>query len=290
MPNILYEKIMSDPWLVAYECSKKKCDIAEIIVILRQLLSSHQESREYIIGLELLKALKSMVPPAMYIRLARKVFDEELLDKIVSDLDPEIVINEYAKNYAVGMSYLTLLETLPFLGKRKEAFDKMISILKTATIKLKDDPELLREFVRALVFGPFSFLSPNLLVKLFRTIQELPDEPLYLQLKSDLLLMIIENYPPKMFQDYPEISVMIGKLLRGIAERNLLIFSEDPDMALSVYYQLSVFLSKMSNMCRELNDWKPCGTVMKEAGETLSEMNSRIGRFIIALNAGREQV
>lgn len=284
MPNILYEKIMSDPWLVAYECSKKKCNIAEIIAVLKRLLTSHRGTREYITGLELLKALKSMIPPAMYVGLARRVFDEELLDKIISDIDSEIVISEYARNYAVGMSYLTLLETLLFLGKKREAFDKVINVLKTATIKLKDDPGLLREFLRALVFGPFSSLSPSLLIELFRTIQELPDEPMYLQLKSDLLVMSIENYAPKIFQDYPEITIVIGRLLRGIAERNLLIFSEDPDTALSVYYQLNVFLSKMNNTCGELNNWKPCEIIVREAGETLSEMSSRIGRFIIALN------
>ncbi len=289
MSNILYERIMNNPWLVAYECSKKKCNLDEVLSVLKQLLSSKQGTKEYIIGLELLKALKSMIPTAMYISLARKVFDEKLLDKIISDLDPEIIINEYTKNYAVGMSYLTLLETLPFLSKRREAFNIMIDLLKTATARLIDNPELLRELMRALVFGPFSALPPSLLVELLKTLQEeLPNESLILQLKSDLLLMIIENYPPKMFQDYPEIPVMIGRLLRGIAEQNLLLLDKDPDTAIMVYYQVSVFLSKTNNMCSELRDWKPCERIIEEAGETLSEMNRRIGEFIIALNISKE--
>ncbi len=279
-----YDEVVSNPWLAAYKCAQRKCDLSEAGRILGELLSKPMGSREYFIGLEFLKALKSQLRIEDFLTVLRKGISRELIEKLLRDTEPSKILELYRENYLGAMGLLTVLELYPLAGLTNELLDRIVKLIMEAPKKFKGKD--LIDFCRALIYGPIATLPMDKLVVLIDKVLELPSTPECLIVKADLATMIPDVYPPKVLQENPLIAEKIGILLRDIAENTLLLLEEDPDRALDIYSELSLFQTRMNNICRSLNDWSLCKTVSEKAGETLLRMFEAVGKLYIATNQG----
>ena len=279
-----YDEVLSNPWLAAYKCARKKCDLGEAGRILGELLSNPMGSKEYYVGLEFLKALKSQLRLEDFLAVLKSGISRGLVEKLLRDTEPAKILELHRENYLGAMGLLTILELYPLAGLTDELLDRIIKLTKGASEKFKGK-ELI-DFCRALIYGPIATLPMDKLIVLIDKVLELPSTPECLVVKADLATMIPDVYPPKILQENPLIAEKIGYLLRDVAENTLLLLEEDPDRALDIYSELSLFQTRMNNICRSLNDWSLCKTVSEKAGETLLRMFEAIGKLYIATSQG----
>ncbi len=280
-----YEEVVNNPWLAAYKCAQDKCDLGEASKILHDLLSRDPGTREYLAGLEFLKALKSQLRFDKFMMVLKRAATRKLIDKLVDEAVPERIIDAYRENYPLAMGYLTILELFPVAGLMDELVERIKALMKLASEKLSG--KMLVEFCRALIYGPIASLPVDKLVALIDNVRTLPSSPECLQIKADLATMIPDVYPPKLLQENPLIAEKIGELLRDVAEETLKLVEEDPDKTLGIYSELSLFQTRMNNICRSLNDWRLCKTVAENAGKPLARMFETVGKiYLMASGAG----
>ncbi len=276
-----------NPWLIAYECSRNKCNTDEIALILREKLLADNNTEKYLQGLELFKALKSQLPPHLFIDMLRKTLTKKLIDKITGEINCERVIEYYKTSRELGYSLLTILEIYPLLGMKDLLKSMIIGIIHKALEEIPDYRDRL-ELCRALIHGPIASLPLNELKDILRVFREKLDDKACLVAATDLLVMITQNYPPKSFSEYRDIALPIGELLRSIAEKTLLLLEEDPDTALEIYHQLGLFKTYLTGICRELNEWKICDTVWSISKDALNEMFKEVGKIELFNNTVTE--
>ena len=97
MENYLKEEVLNNPWGIAYECSKGRCDIDKIIEVLSGFLSKPISSREYKAGLEFIKVLKSQASTDVIFKVMRGIKSKGLVNKLLEDADPDTVISVLRK-------------------------------------------------------------------------------------------------------------------------------------------------------------------------------------------------
>lgn len=285
----LYDKIMENPWLTIYDCLRSKCDFSEIGRILKDLLMKPMNTKEYIVGLELLKAIKSQAPVEILFRSISMVVDDKVIKKILEDTKPDKILEEYKKNYFKGMGLITLLEIYPFLNLRDELAERVKELLREAPEKIDNEKDL-REFLRALTFGPLSVLSPAKLKDVLVFIRDnLSNKPLCLQTKTDIISMIVDNYPPQILGENIEIIDIIADILREVAENTILLASSELDRAVNIYSDINIFMSKIRKLCEDLGRFDLCRRVWDRAGDALNELYEKIGKIIVSLNEIAEQ-
>ncbi|ADI32049.1 hypothetical protein [Staphylothermus hellenicus] len=285
----LYDKIMRNPWLTVYECLRSKCDFSEIGRILKDLLMRPTDTEEYMVGLELLKALKSQAPVEVLLRSISMVVDEGLIKKVLEDTKPEKILEEYRKNYFKGMGLITLLEIFPFLNLRDELAERVKELLRQAPEKIDNEKDL-REFLRAITFGPLSVLSPVKLKDVLVFIKDkLSNKPLCLQTKTDIVSMIVDNYPPQILGENTEIIDIIADILREVAENTILLASSELERALNIYSDINIFISKIRKLCEDLGRFDLCRRIWDRAGDSLNELYEKIGKVIVSFNTITEQ-
>lgn len=282
MENYLKEEILNNPWSIAYECSRRKCSVNEIVEVLSEFLSKPMNSGEYKAGLEFIKVLKSQAPRDVMSEVIEGIKNRGLVDKLLKDTDPDIVISTFRKDYSMALGLLTILELYPFIGLEERLVDYSTKIIvKAPKVFGRHSPQMLRELMRSLIYGPLTVLRPVDLDKMVDTIRSLPNEPLYLQLKADLLLMIVESYPQGLFLDNIKLITCLAELVRDLAKGIVSLLSGDPEMAMDVYSELNTFISKMNRICVELSTTDPCKLLISIAGKDLEEAYNRIGKLIL---------
>ncbi len=272
-----------DPWMIAYECSRGRCDIREIALKLRGKLLAPTDSRDYFEGLELFKALKSQLPPQMFIELLKNLLTRDLVEKLTREITCDRVLKYFKESRDKGYSALTILEIYPLL-KMKDSSKRIIAGILSKIDNMGFDEDEKLEIYRALIHGPIASLplsDMKDIIKLF--IDKLGDKTA-LQASADLLVMIAQNYPSKLFHENPDIAEHMGLLLKAIAEKTLLLVDDDPDTALRIYHQIGLFKTLISGICRELGDMKLCSRVWRSAGETLEEMFRSLGGLEIMIS------
>lgn len=280
----LYDKITLNPWTAIYDCLREKCDFAEIGLILKDLLMKPINSKDYMIGLELLKSIKSQAPIKELLLSVSMISDDIVIDKIMRDTDPDLIIREYTKNYFKGMGLITLLELYPLFRRSDEMVDRIKRLLLIAPEKIDDEKDL-RELLRAVIYGPLSVLTPNRLKDVLMFIRDkLTNKPMCLQVKADIISMVIENYPPRVFEDSPEIIDLLIDILRDVAGNTVSLLTEDLDRAVSIYSDINIFMTEISRLCKELGRFDLCRRVWNRTGNVLDEMYERIGKIIISFN------
>ena len=282
MENYLKEEVLNNPWGIAYECSKGRCDIDKIIEVLSGFLSKPISSREYKAGLEFIKVLKSQASTDVIFKVMRGIKSKGLVNKLLEDADPDTVISVFEKDYSTALGLLTILELYPSMGLEEILVDYSTKIIVKASKAFgKRNPQILRELMRALIYGPLTMLRPMDLDKVVNAIRSLPNEPLYLRLKADFLLMIVENYPQGLFLGNTKLIKYMAELVKDLAKGIVSLLSIDSETAMSVYSELNMFISKMNRICVELSTTNPCKLLVNMAGEALEEAHNKIGKLIL---------
>lgn len=282
MENYLKEKILNNPWSIAYECSKRKCDVNKVVEVLGEFLSKPISSREYRAGLEFIKVLKSQAPTDVVFKVIEGIKSKELINKLLKDTDPDTVISVFRKDYPTALGLLTIFELYPSIGLEERLVDYSTKmIVKASKVFGGRNPQILRELMMALIYGPLTMLRPVDLDKIINTIRSLPNEPLYLQLKADFLLMIVESYPQGLFLDNIKLITHLAELVKDLAKGIVSLLSEDLETAMSVYSELNLFISKMNRTCIELSTTDPCKLLINIAGKALEEAHNKIGKLIL---------
>ncbi len=284
----LYELLKSDPWGTIYDCLRGKCDLGEIADFIREYLSKPISDKEYFYGLEALRALKSQASIDKLLSVLRMSVTRDLLDKIIRDTEPSVVIDEYLRNYLKGMGLLTLLELYPLFGLSNRLVGRVKELLRLASQKVGDEKQL-REFLRSIIYGPLSVIPPERLSEILSFAEkELPDKPLCLQFKADLLAMIPENYPSKIFLEHSEILESMASLLRSIAEKTILLIEKDLERAIDIYNEVNLFVTRLRRICEDLGRFDLCQKFWEETGDSVREMYNRMGKLIISLSSETE--
>ncbi len=282
MENYLKEEVLNNPWGIAYECSKGRCDIDKIIEVLSGFLSKPISSREYKAGLEFIKVLKSQASTDVIFKVMKGIKSKGLVNKLLEDADPDTVISVFEKDYSTALGLLTILELYPSMGLEEILVDYSTKIIVKASKAFgKRNPQILRELMRALIYGPLTMLRPMDLDKVVNAIRSLPNEPLYLRLKADFLLMIVENYPQGLFLGNTKLIKYMAELVKDLAKGIVSLLSIDSETAMSVYSELNMFISKMNRICVELSTTNPCKLLVNMAGEALEEAHNKIGKLIL---------
>lgn len=282
MENYLKEEVLNNPWGIAYECSKGRCDIDKIIEVLSGFLSKPISSREYKAGLEFIKVLKSQASTDVIFKVMKGIKSKGLVNKLLEDADPDTVISVFEKDYSTALGLLTILELYPSMGLEEILVDYSTKIIVKASKAFgKRNPQILRELMRALIYGPLTMLRPMDLDKVVNAIRSFPNEPLYLRLKADFLLMIVENYPQGLFLGNTKLIKYMAELVKDLAKGIVSLLSIDSETAMSVYSELNMFISKMNRICVELSTTNPCKLLVNMAGEALEETHNKIGKLIL---------
>lgn len=248
----------------------------EVAKRVRELISAPPNSPEFKLGLNLISFLKSLVDPSIWAEILRKALKPDLVARLKESVRPETIVESFIEDYSKGMGFLVLLEILmPYLT-RDEAIELIIGVCKKAAEGLKG--ESLREFSRALIYGPLTNLKPEVLESLLMFIMRLDGHPSIILLKAELLVAVLRLYPPKVFIKRPGIVGEIGNILRDVSIAALRAFKEDPIIAERIYWEVNNILSAMSSLCGELKDWSPCQKILNIAGAELNKMYDVIGR------------
>jgi hypothetical protein len=243
---------------------------------LRELISTSPSSPEFKLGLNLLSFLRSLVEPSIRSEILKRALKRDFVARLKELLKPETIVKSYREDYSIGMGLLTLLEVLmPYLT-RDEAVKLLTGLSKAAVQGLEG--EALREFSRALIYGPLTNLKSEVLESFLMFMEHLNGHPNIALLKAELLVAILRMYPPKVFIERPGIVGEIGKVLKDVSSTALRAFTEDTLIAERIYWEVNNILSAMSSLCGEIKDWSPCQKILNIAGNELNKMYDVVGR------------
>ncbi len=263
-----------EPWLVVYEYLHGRVKREDLVNKLYKLLSKPYGSPDYLLGLELLKAVKSQLPMDKLIEILKPL--RELKEKLYNDTDPENIVNEYSRDYSVSMGLLTLLEIYPFIG----LVDKLDKRIRELTIKAFHEirGDRLWEFLRAVIHGPIASLPPTHMVKYLEFLSNLNlDRDMdLLKFKIDLLNMILEDYPVKVFVENPGLVERIGLTLDEIGKA--LLEDVDKEFIRGVYSDLTVLVSGVNKLCGVEGGVSVCKRIYEIAGDTIKKLYEEISR------------
>ncbi len=279
----LVEKVITNPWLTAYEYTRGEHEAREVANALKILLLQPYMSKKYLTGLEFLKALKSQLPPNEFMRILGICLDEKLLSKLINETEPRKIIKTYKENYGAAMGLITILEILPVLRKTELLVQRIIEIIGLIREEIGEDSKA-HELCRALIYGPIASIPPSKLLPVIEEIMKLPGTPGCLMGKIDFLTAVPDIYPPKMLQESRDTIEKLGDLLHNIAEELLVLVEKDPDTAVDAYYQLGLFNTRMNALCRMLGDWTSCRIMKEKGGETLARALEAIGKILVMIN------
>ena len=276
MTNTIYD----DPWRVAYELAHGAIEADEVGEKLVMLLSNPINSREYMAGLDLLKAVKSQAPLDKQLKVYKRL--ASIKEKILEDTKPETVIDAYLKNHDMGMGLLTLLEIYPLIGLIDELEPRLESMTIKAFEKISD-PGKQWSFLRAIIYGPAAVLTSKHMIKYLDFIKGLHDSVEKLVFRIDLLNMIIREYPIKILAENTELIERLSKVLISICNE-ILSHSNDLSVINRVYSDFTVLISSINGLCRESEGRIVCEKINELAGHAVREVYEKIGPIMLESN------
>ncbi|OYT40603.1 MAG: hypothetical protein B6U89_01610 [Desulfurococcales archaeon ex4484_58] len=269
------EKIKIDPWGSAYLCSINKCSLDDASKVLNKLLNSSDQ--DFRTGIEYLKALKSYLEPGKFLYVFKNSLTEELIDKLVKISSSENILSSFNKDYNYALGLITILELYPFMDKYRELEDNLKKLISSG-YKLINEDSLL-DFYHALIYGPISTLPIEILDRIIEEFNKLPFKPELLIVKSDLLKMIIEAYPPKLLVEKKHVFDTISRLVIDISEKLLLMLEEDRESVSRILSDLNIFQQQLLHVCRETGDWSICRDFHIKTKEVLDRLYEEISMF-----------
>ncbi|MCD6300578.1 MAG: hypothetical protein J7L82_00725, partial [Staphylothermus sp.] len=210
----LEENLINDPWGTIYWCSRNDCDLEVIGKIIAKLLTS--DNREmFKTGLEALKAVKSQLQIDKQIPIMRAILENLDPRQVLENTSGDKIVSAMNYDYREAMGLITLLETYPILGLKKYLPTRILETIAEAFKNIRDWLKLL-ELLRAIIYGPISVLPPIELNELVHKLDELSYKEEIVWFKADLLMALPEIYPPKYYEEYPQLIKLINKLLKDV--------------------------------------------------------------------------
>ncbi len=185
-----------DPWVLAWLCSRGRCDIASVSNTIREYLLKPMDSQEYIYALEFLRMYKSEVTVDKIKDLVERIFAEDVTEKLLGDTSPDNVLRYYSGNPHLAMDLLTLWEYLIIHGKIDNVSRYILEILKRLASNIEKNYSQIKDLVEPVIHGPMIMLPMDKLLEIIRAISNYPmrgDIPLF---KARVLKALIDGIPP----------------------------------------------------------------------------------------------
>ncbi len=274
------EDLLSDPWSMGYLCSIGKCDLRELSNGIVELISKPRDSLEYRFCLEFIKVFKSYAKPHVFLDFIHMVFNQRVIEKIRRDIRSVDIVELYIRDHSLAMDYLTILEIYPILGLSHELIDIVLSMIKRVDEVLKDNDRL-RSFYTTLVYGPLSSLTLRDLGKVIREIIDLPHTLNHLFLKSSIVSMVVETYPPKMFQEHREFMDTLSLLIRDIVEKLIIMVDDEPELVIELYREINNSYYKIIGICHVLRDDTLCKPLHHHLDKYFNRLVELISKYIV---------
>ncbi len=275
----LEENLVNDPWGTIYWCSRNSCDLEVIGKTIAKLLMSSDKNM-YRTGLEILKAVKSQLQVDKQLRITKTMITNINPVKILEDTTGDKIVTAMTNDYSEAMGLITLLEIYPLLGLKKYLASRILETISLAIKTIKERSKLV-ELLRAIIYGPISMLSPLELYDLINSLDKLGNREEIILFKSDLLMALPEIYPPKYYEEYPQLTKLTNKLLKELVEQSLIRIEKDLDFVMELVDRINLFKIRINRVCSELGNFKIYEEIFKDLKDSLSELYSRIGKLIL---------
>ena len=275
----LEENLVSDPWGTIYWCSRNNCDLGVIGKTIAKLLKSDDKDM-YRIGLEILKAVKSQFRVDKQLSVIKTMIKNIDPAKILEDTKAEKIVAAMNNDYGEAMGLVTLLEIYPLLGLKKYLAARILETIEMALKRIKERSKLL-ELLRALIYGPISTMSPIELSDLINKLDRLSNGETITFFKADLLMALPEIYPPKYYEEYPQLIKLINKLLKDVIEQAIIKIDKDLDYVKELIDKINLFRLRINNVCRELGNFKTCQEIFKGLEDSLNELYAKVGKLLL---------
>ncbi len=277
MTSSLREKILANPWEEALYCSRKPCDYS----ILKSMLRKSINNIEYRAVLEFLKVFRSKAKYDNLIEMMNNVFtDKELLNKLICDTTSQNILKYYENDKAVANGLLTLLEYLAMAGLREHVYKtvyKMFSSLYTKDI----DYIKYGDLIRGIIFGPLLALPIENICEVANIVTDKPASIGQTLIELDLLNMIIEFIPAKIYFGNECMSSTILKLIFNITEYSV-NSSIDLYELENIARGTSVLVEKLSFRCHEIGSTQSCRKLIEEIRKTISPLYSKYWDVVLS--------
>ncbi len=263
-----------NPWELAFECSRDRCDIDEITRVLRRIfMESDVKSREYLWALEFVKAFKANAREDKVLKLARKLFTREVRGKLLRDASPATIVSVYEENFYLSMGLLTTWEYLAITG----AYDSIGAYVASLIDELWDDIALnynkVRDLAKAVIEGPLPLLPENIVFNIIGKIMDKEDggdTPLF---KIELLYSLTEWCNPKTLLYVEDHRQLLSRFLEKILDKIMEVSRIDIEKASLLVNELMVVLGKIDKLClTQLRDEKPCNKIHERLLAKLSNI------------------
>ncbi len=273
------ENLVNDPWGTIYWCSRNNCDLKVIGKTIAKLLMSNDKNR-YKTGLEILKAVKSQLQIDKQLLIIKTMTMNIDPVKILEDTTADKIVIAMTNDYNEAMGLITLLEIYPLLGLKKCLASRILETISLAIKTIKERSKLV-ELLRAIIYGPISVLSPVELFDLINNLDQLGSSGEIILFKSDLLMALSEIYPPKYYEEFSQLTRLINKLLREVLEQALIRIDKDLDFVIELVDRINLFKLRINRVCSELGNFKICEEIFRDLEDSLNELYSRVGKFIL---------
>ncbi|WFO74816.1 hypothetical protein J4526_07005 [Desulfurococcaceae archaeon MEX13E-LK6-19] len=252
-----------NPWELAFECSKERCDIEEITRVLRRIfMESDVKSREYLWALEFIKAFKANAKEDKVLELALKMFTREVRGKLLRDTSPTTIVSVHEENFYLSMGLLTIWEYLAIVG----VHDSIGAYISSLIDELWDDIALnynkVRDLAKAVIEGPLSMLPENIVFNVVKEIMGKSDKEDTLLFKIELLYSLTEWYNPKILLYDDKHRELLIKSMKNILKKIIELTGRNPEKSISLMKEFMVTLGRIDKLClTQLMDTKPCDTI-----------------------------
>ncbi|RLG84659.1 MAG: hypothetical protein DRO40_00500 [Thermoprotei archaeon] len=265
-----------NPWVLAWECSRRKCDLDNVVETIKTFLLEPIGSNKYLFAIEFLRSFKADASIDRIIDLTSAVFDEQIVNKIVKDVHPDNILKYYNDKMYLSMDLLTLWEYLIIAGKRRIIEDYSEELINKVWSNINDDYTSIKDIIEALFYGPLSMFPVNALVQLLSNIRRYSCEKECILFKSRILNILIDTYSPKDTLHNPKFINIINQYISDIIGYISSNTNIDHRTLLSTVNELNILLEKLRFHCNELKDYKPCYMLIDSRHQEIHNLFKKI--------------
>ncbi len=265
-----------NPWVLAWKCSRGKCDLGNVAEIIKTYLLEPIDSNNYLFAIEFLRSFKANASVDKVIDLTKAIFDDQIVNKIVKDIHPDKVINYYNEKMYLSMDLLTLWEYLIIAGKGEIIEEYSLDLINKLWRNISDDYMSIKDLIEALFYGPLSMFSVNALIPLLSSIRKYSCEKDCIIFKSRLLNILIDTHSPKDTLHNIKLNNIIGQYINDIINYILSSVNIDRKTILTTVNELNILLEKLRFHCNELKDHRPCNTIIDSREKEIHNLFKKI--------------
>ena len=265
-----------NPWVLAWECSRRKCDIDNVVETIKTYLLAPIDSNKYLFAVEFLRSFKADASIDKVIDLTRAVFDEQIVNKIVKDVHPDNILKYYNDKMYLSMDLLTLWEYLIIANKKVIIEEYSRDLINKVWNNINDDYMGIKDLIEALFYGPLSMFPVNALIPLLSSIRKYSCEKDCILFKSRLLNILIDTHSPKDTLHNTRFSDMINQYINDIINYILSSTNIDQMTVLTTVNELNILLEKLRFHCNELKDHRPCNMIIDSREQEIHNLFKKI--------------